>query len=344
MRGNKICICGGGNLGHVIAGFTAARGFEVSVLTGQPDRWNKFITVKRPDNWLPLIGHLARISDQPEEVVAGADIVLLCLPGYAIRSTLLKIKDYLSHGYVHGTAVGSVVSSTGFFFQALEVLPSDVPLFGLQRVPFIARTLEYGHVARLMGYKDSLQVAVENAGTWGREELRQAMERMFNTPTCLMDNYYEVSLSNSNPLLHPARLYDLWSEWEEGQVYTRVPLFYEEWTEQAAQFYLDMDNELQRLLDVLPVRKGCVPTVLDYYKSTDVPSLAQKLRSIEAFKGIPAPMKEAPGGFVPDFQSRYFTEDFPYGLAIVQRLAHEKSVSTPVIDRICQWGKVRNEK
>lgn len=333
----KICICGGGNLGHVIAGFTAARGFEVNVLTSQPERWHKSITVKRPDHWLPLIGQLSCVSSRPEEVVAGADIVLLCLPGYAIRNTLLKIKDHLRQDYVNGTAVGSVVSSTGFFFQAMEVLPPKVPLFGLQRVPFIARTLEYGHVARLMGYKDSLRLAVENAGAGGKEVLRQTMERMFRTPTCLMDNFYEVSLSNSNPLLHPARLYDLWSNWQEGQVYARVPLFYEEWTEQAAQLYLDMDNELQQLLDVLPVRKGSIPSVLKYYESTDVPSLARKLRSIEAFKGIPAPMKETAGGYVPDFQSRYFTEDFPYGLAIVQRLAHEKGVSTPVIDRVCQW-------
>ena len=333
----RICICGGGNLGHAIAGFTAAKGFEVRILTSQPERWQKSLTVERPDHWLPHIGNLSRVSSLPEEVVTDADIVLLCLPGYAIRSTLLKIKDYLRHGCVKGTAVGSVVSSTGFFFQAMEVLPPDIPLFGLQRVPFIARTLEYGHVARIMGYKDSLQVAVEH-GEGRKEELRQTMERMFATPTCLMDNYYEVSLSNSNPLLHPARLYDLWSQWHEGIVYERVPLFYEEWTEQAAQLYLDMDDELQQLLAVLPVSKGSIPTVLHYYESTDVPSLARKLRSIEAFKGIPAPMREVEGGFVPDFHSRYFTEDFPYGLAIVQRLAREKGVSTPVIDRVCQWG------
>jgi hypothetical protein len=44
------------------------------------------------------------------------------------------------------------------------------------------------------------------------------------------------------------------------------------------------------------------------------------------------------GGFVPDFGSRYFTEDFPYGLAIVRRLAQENGVPSPTIDRICEWG------
>ena len=78
--------------------------------------------------------------------------------------------------------------------------------------------------------------------------------------------------------------------------------------------------------------------MLDYYESTDVLSLAHKLRSIEAFKGILAPMKEVMGGYVPDFHSRYFTEDFPYGLAIVHRLIHEKGIPSPTIDTIYDWG------
>ena len=34
----KVCICGGGNLGHVVTGFLAANGdCEVSLLTRHPD-------------------------------------------------------------------------------------------------------------------------------------------------------------------------------------------------------------------------------------------------------------------------------------------------------------------
>ena len=161
---------------------------------------------------------------------------------------------------------------------------------------------------------------------------------MLQTPIQLLGSYYEASLSNSNPLLHPSRLYSLWKDWHEGDIYTRVPFFYEEWTEETAQLYIQMDNELQALLELLPVRKGSIATVLDYYESTDAVSLAKKLRSIKAFKGILSPMKQVEGGYVPDFQSRYFTEDFPYGLAIIHRLTHEKGVSSPTIDMIYDWG------
>ena len=188
----------------------------------------------------------------------------------------------------------------------------------------------------MLGYKESLHVAVEH--TWRKEELRQTVEQMFNTPTRLMNNFYEVSLSNSNPLLHPARLYDLWKDWNESIVYHRVPYFYEEWTEEAAQLYIDMDNELQALIRLLPVNPDSIPSVLNYYESTDASSLAHKLRSIEAFKSIKAPMKPVEGGFAPDFSSRYFTEDFPYGLSIVDRLAKEHRIETPYIDNVFRWG------
>jgi hypothetical protein len=218
----------------------------------------------------------------------------------------------------------------------MELLPSSQPLFGFQRVPFISRIIEYGHKARLMGYKDSLELAIEQSSN--PESLRLVLQQMLRTPIHLLKSHYEVSLSNSNPLLHPSRLYSLWKDWHEGIVYDRIPLFYEEWTEEAAELYINMDNELQALLEQLPVRKGSIATVLDYYESTDAVSLARKLRSIEAFKGILAPMKEVEGGYVPDFHSRYFTEDFPYGLAIVRRLTHEKGVPSPTIDMIYDWG------
>ena len=99
-----------------------------------------------------------------------------------------------------------------------------------------------------------------------------------------------------------------------------------------------MDREFQQLLQVLPVREGSIPTILDYYESTDATSLTRKLRSIQAFKGILAPMKAVEGGFVPDFSSRYFIEDFPYGLRIIQQQARKHQIPVPTIDRVMGWG------
>lgn len=334
----KVTICGGGNLGHVIAAFAAYHGNEVQLLTRHPERWSNDITIDTPEG-KSITGHISCISDNPENVILNTDIILLCLPGYGIADCLRSIAPLLGRGRGRLTpAVGSVVSSTGFFFEALKLLPATTPLFGFQRVPFIARTEQYGHSAHLLGYKPQLHMAVEHMPS--PHNFQEEIAKLFRTDVVLLNSHYEVSLTNSNPLLHPSRLYDLWCDWQEGMVYPRVPLFYEEWTERAAQLYLDMDNELQQLLHVLPVRPGSIPTVLEYYESSDAVSLACKLRSIEAFKGIPAPMQPVANGFVPDFHSRYFTEDFPYGLAIVRRLMHEHQISAPTIECIYQWGSL----
>ena len=326
----RICICGGGNLGHVCAGFLANRGHQISILTTKPERWSQTIEIVAPDGTFE--GKLAHISSQPDEVIPQAEIVLVCLPGFAIHDELIKIKPHISNT----CKVGTVVSSTGFFFEALEMLPASIPIFGFQRVPFISRTIEYGQKAELKGYKDSLHVAIEH--TVAKESLRQELEMLFERPVTLADNFYEVSLSNSNPLLHPSRLYTMWKDWEPGIVYHRNPQFYAEWTCEASSLLIQMDEEFQHLLKVLGLKPGCIPTVLDYYESTDAESLTNKLHDIKAFQGISSPMKEVPNGFIPDFTSRYFTEDFPFGMRFIVETAHTHHVPIPTIEDVYQWG------
>ena len=328
----NICICGGGNLGHVVLGVLAAQPQNrVSLLTNHPQRWADTVTVTDP-NGKQYVGKIAQITNRAEDVIPHSDIVLLCLPGFAIREELEKIRPYLSAT----TAVGSIVSSTGFFFEAQRLLPKEQPLFGFQRVPFISRTTEYGRSAELKGYKPLLNLAIEQ--TADKEALRLTIEQLFHTPTELLQSHYEASLTNSNPLLHPSRLYTLWKDWHEGIVYDKNPYFYADWTLEAAQLYIDMDAEFQTLLRTLPVRSEAIPDVLTYYESHDAASLAHKLRTIPAFQGILSPMKEVEGGFLPDFHSRYFTEDFPFGMRFIIELAQEKGVQTPKMKEVYEWG------
>ena len=130
----------------------------------------------------------------------------------------------------------------------------------------------------------------------------------------------------------------MWKDWTEGVIYSRNPQFYAEWTLEASTLLLQMDEELQQLLPVLGLPKGCIPPILDYYEAADAESLTQKLRSIKAFQGILSPMKAVEGGFVPDFSSRYFTEDFPYGMRFMVETAKQYHAAIPTIWKLYQWG------
>lgn len=326
----KICICGGGSLAHVCAGVLSSQPeVVVNVFTRKPDLWSHRLEVT-DCNGKVYYGQIDVISNNPEEALKDCNMVFLCLPGFAIESTLMSIKPYI------GSAVtGSIVCSTGFFFTAHRVLGENAHLFGFQRVPYIARTTEYGHSANLLGYKTQLAVAVENVEN--KEAFRQLVERIWLTPTKLLASHYEVSLTNSNPILHTGRLYSMWKDWN-GEIYDHNTLFYKEWTDESSQMLIDMDAEFMKLLDVLPVTKGAIPSLLDYYESNDAKSLTRKISSIPAFQNITSPMKEVDGGWIPDFESRYFTEDFPYGLKYIISLAKENNVDCPSLNKVFDWG------
>ena len=336
----RITICGGGSLGHVVAGWLSARNHAiVNILTGRPEKWQSDIVVDTPDE-LILNGKISKISNRAEDIIPESDVVLLCLPGYMIAKQLEAIKPFLKPS----TYVGSVFSSTGFFFEALDILGNEQPLWGFQRVPFISRVNEYGKSAHLLGYKNSHNIAIENVSDSKKVEFAIMLQDWFERPINVLHNYFEASLTNSNPLLHTSRLYTMFGNENEGKTFDRMVYFYEEWTEAAADLYIKMDEEFFKLLNVLPVSEGYLPRVLDYYESHDAKSLAAKLSSIQGFKGITSPMKQTDGGWVADFESRYFTEDFPYGLKYIWQLAHEKGISCPYIDKVYEWGMSKINK
>lgn len=328
----KITICGGGNLGQVIAGYLSAKhGITVDVLTRNPERWKKTLLISTPENEI-LSGKLNTVSDKASETIPGSDIVLLCLPGFAISDELRKIKPYVTGE----TFVGSVFSSTGFFFEAMKIFGYDIPVWGFQRVPFIARLEKYGESANLLGYKKCLAIAVEN--TDRKEEFRSLTEKLFGQPTTLLNNFYEASFTNSNPILHPSRLYSLFRNWSDGDFFDHNILFYGEWTDEASENLIEMDSELFKILDRLPVAPNYLMPILEYYESTDAQSLTRKIRSIESLHNITSPMLHTEQGWIPDFGSRYFKEDFPFGLHYIHAKAHELGVSVPKIDEIYDWG------
>ena len=326
----KICIYGGGSLGLVCAAVFSHQGIDVSLVTKHPENWQNEVEAHDPDGKI-YKGNIKQISSSAEQIVPSCDMVLLCVPGFLIETALHEIKDHLKAGAL----VGSIVSNTGFFIFAHEILAEGTALFGFQRVPYIARAQEYGKKGNLLGYKSQLAVALENVAD--AEAVRVQLENLFLTPVKLLNNFYEASLSNSNPILHTGRMYSMLNGWN-GEPFADRVLFYEDWNDDSSRELVKMDEEFMQLLDKLNVDKKVIPSLLEYYESCDESALTRKLASIQAFKGIYAPMKQVEGGWIPDVESRYFTEDFPFGLRLIYELCVANGVSCPNIEKVYKWG------
>ena len=330
-----ICICGGGALGHTIAGVIAANGYMNVVLqTSSPQKWDGSIELY-DIHGKTFHGKLQLVTDKASEAIPASDLILLCLPGYAIPHKLNEIKPYLNARQY----VGSVVSSTGFFFMAKDLLPTSTKLFGFQRVPFIARVKQPGHSACLLGYKKQLKLGTINLED--NDPLPIWLGQALDCPVRRLNHYLDAALSNSNPILHTTRLYHLFHDYKAGTDYDREFLFYEEWDDATSELLIHCDLEFQRIKQSLPTDANELCPLLEYYESQDAQSLTHKIRSIEAFKGIKAPMLPAdkPGHFVPDLQNRYFTEDFPYGLYILTLIAKQIGINTPYMNQVLAWGR-----
>jgi len=328
-RTKTICICGGGSLGHAIAASISNAGHSVNMLTGHPERWSETVYAYDCHNKI-IEGTINCISADANDVIPLSDIILLCLPGYLIEVVLTKIAPFIRPGQ----QIGSVVCSNGFFWMARSILGKERSLFGFQRVPFICRVKEYGKRVDIKGYKSSLKLAGINNSEI--KELACFFSEVFHTPTIVLSHFLEATLTNSNPILHPARIYAMLAS-ETSDLFEKEFLFYEEWDDKSSEILIACDNEFQKVISKLPIEKKEIPPLLTYYESRDATSLTKKIRSIEAFKGIKMNMTYHEHGFRVDYTNRYFTEDIPYGLLIIKSFAILTGTATPTIDKIIVW-------
>lgn len=330
-----ICICGGGSQGHISAGVISSKGYNVNILTRRPHLWSHdFKTVDLSGK--EYCGRLDIISSDPKDVIPQSDIVLITVPGFAIREEIESIRPYLKEDVI----LGSVFGGSGFFIACQDVIGLEVRAFALQRVPYTGRPLEYGHSGRLKGYKPYLKVGFMNLDESIQESIMDLLTDWYSTPVYKLSHWLEATLSNSNPLLHPCRMYVMFKDWTPDKVYDRIPYMYNtDWDDESSQCWIDCDEELREIMRKLPMNIDEVPSVLNYYGCSSVKELTQKMQSIEPFKTVQAHMIEVPGGYKVDPSVRYFTEDIPFGLMLIKAFGELTNVPTPNIDKVLYWAQ-----
>ncbi|QWP04905.1 NAD/NADP octopine/nopaline dehydrogenase family protein [Akkermansia muciniphila] len=328
-----IGICGGGNLAHAMAGWLGTRGLHVNILTRNPNQWGKSLSTIFP-NGTTHHAPLGHISNHPE-ILKDCNLVLVAVPRFGIREVCHRIKPYL-----HREQGLAIVPGTPEVMEMAEdpSWTSSVSLMGIYKVPLICRTQEYGHSVSILGSRPLNRIWVapgNNAEHWSA-----MLETLFDTPLTHLSSPWPFLLTNSNPLLHPSRCMSLFRHYREGMFYDKQFLFYEEWTEEASELYIQADRELLTLCSCCPgmeIGKDIIP-VLDYYESRNAVELTKKIQSIPAFHGVKAPMTRRKQGWIPDFSSRYFTEDVPLGTKPICCLAEQLNIPVPTLQSFVEWN------
>lgn len=334
----NVLILNAGNLGLAcLAKFSDVDGYSVHLYSSRGSRSNVSSLVLREGEHCLDVSINPYVSDW-EEALSEADIVLLTAPSYMHRAQLSQMQPYLKAG----ASVGALQCAGGFFWIARECLGEEVTLFGFQRPPYTARKSEDASSVAITGCKSVNHIAISTPNPHCAQELSTDLLHLLGTEV-VMCNPVEAMLTNSNPLLHPARLYEIHTRIATVQSgYEVRPLFYEQWGDEASSLYVSMDIELQEIYSVLSKKYGKelnIKPVLDYYGVSSPQALTNKLRSIVAFKGIEAPCRGTENGYILDIESRYFTEDIPFGLMTLKQVAYMLGVETPHIDYVLHWAQ-----
>lgn len=317
----RFLVIGGGNVAHSLAAAIARRE-EVAVLTRRPGDWTN------------------RLNDSPFAVYATndpscaseAEIIFIALPSFAIREMLAKIDPYLHEGQTI-----CLTPANALIPELVEAYAKKgVDVVCLQRVPYIARIEEYGRRVKMSPPRAVHKLFVP------REDMKPTWTALcrehFEGDAAYLHSPLTFIFNNSNPLLHPARLVVLFRDWR-NKTFTRNPLFYAEWTDESSELYIKADEEMHAALKTADATGACeqdYESVLAHYGVSSAAELTVKLHSIEGFKTIVSPMRRLPDStWVPDFSSRYFTEDIA-GTLVIQLIARKMGIQTPVIDFLAE--------
>ncbi len=328
----NVTIVGGGNIGTQFAVHCAEKKHSVTMFTSKPDKFNKSLSIVDGNGNIIHQGELTLATNDAALAFGAADLIFITVPADCMRDFGAIIYPHIRPGVkiclVPGTGGGECV-----FLKCRE---KGAILFGLQRVPSVSRLVSYGQQVCSTGYRSELfAAALPKSETAACCEL---LSSIFDIPCTPLPDYLNLTLTPSNPILHTTRLKTLFSDYTPGVVYSRIPLFYQEWNDETSRLLIACDQEVQQVCAALTdFDLSGVKSLKDHYESQTPEAMTYKISHIPAFQGLASPQVAVDGGYIPDLQSRYFTADFSYGLAILVQIAQMANVEAPNMENTLQW-------
>lgn len=328
----KVAIVGAGNMGLAMTAYMAVHEkAEVTLFTGKTIYSLRLEIVEQSK-----FEHTSsfQTTDDPETAFSAADMIVVTYPAFLRKNFIDKYQRYIKKG----TYLGFVPGYGGAEYSCVDLINRGVNIFGLQRVPYVARAREDGdgETARILSSKKELFVgAIPNNKT---DEAAKIIEYLLDIPVHSLLEYLSITLAPSNPLLHITGLYSVFKDYTAGDHYPAPLKFYEEWNNETSELLFKYDAELQeicRRLEPLDMRE-VVPLPI-YYESPTPEAMTRKLKSIESFKAVMVPLKQLDEGYVPDLSSRMFVEDYPFGVSIIKDFARMLDVKTPTVDLLLDF-------
>lgn len=337
-----LTILGGGNTAFAVAANLALRGHDVTL--GELPEFAAMLAPVEASRAIRLDGvaergaaRLVRLTTDLGEALAENDLLLLIVPAYAHRSFALACAPHLRRGHVLVLMPGTL--GTLEFARILEeagrpVHETGVVLAETDTAPYVCRKLA-PDLAHIWGVVSGLGLGVLPAAETGR--VAAMLEPLFTvdgrertaTAVHTYPHVLACGLSTMNPVVHPPGVLMNAGrvEYSRGEFY-----FYEEGvTPAVCEVIYALDRERRAVgaalgCELLPVDEAF--HAAGFGPKGDLWAAINGSRMLTQLR--------APGAV----QTRWLTEDVPYGLGAWASLGDQLRVETPVMDALVTLGRV----
>ena len=319
-------------MGMCLAGvISRLKNYEVTLLASSPEQFNDTFRIMDDEAQLSYASGKINVTDNVEKAIHNADFIYCTYPAF-LRKKFIETAEM----FIKPTAtLGFIPAYGGAEFYCEKLLRKGVTFFGLQKPPYVCRTKERGKIAGLMSKKKRLLLAaIPNKKAI---EIAALLEDMLQIKTDILPNYMNVTLLPGNPLLHTSGSYYYLKNYKRGDTFPEQIFYYQSWNDDCSKIICDFSDEMMEICRRIPADLSGVQSIQEYYESKDPHALTRKFHSIPSFYPLKLPMIKTAVGYIPDFESRFFVEDIPYGVCMIKALAKLTGVLTPTVDKILFW-------
>jgi opine dehydrogenase len=334
MNDIKIAVLGGGNGGHAMAADLTRKGYEVFFCEAPEFKESFSTTFERQsidyvDEWGEReTVKIAKVTMDFEETVKGARYVMMCVPAIGSHAFFKAIMPYLEDGQTVVKWSGNFSALSFLTMMKRAGLKKDIILAEGHTLPWGCRLVAPATIQIMVWVVKILFSILPAKKT---DTVIKDIEEMY--PVVAVESVLSTTLNNLNPVVHPVG-----TVMNAGWIDTVGKEFY---------FYRDGNT--------LSISRGIKAVYEEYLRVADAVGAWMLQYPEEDFWKKSAIMstfsratfdKEGAAAKISgpaSVKSRYITEDIPYGLVPVSRLARKFNVKTPVIDSVIEMASVINQ-
>jgi opine dehydrogenase len=330
----RIAVLGGGNAAHTMAADLSLKGYEVNMC--EVPEFKESISTVLESKSIDLIDawgekHSAKlnmVTTNFKEALKSVSYIMMPLPAIGAKTIFSSIIPYLEDGQ---TVIKWSANFSALTFAAIlkeKGIKKDIVLAEAQTMPWGCRLAGPG-ITQIMVWTFGILLATLPANNIN--EIIDDVKSMYQVVPA--ENVMATSLNNLNPIVHAVAtvMNAGWIDIKGKDFY----LYRDGNTLSASRGIKRIFEEVSRVADAIGVKMNEYPEEDFWRKSSIMSSYSRAPFDKEgAVMTISGPSS---------VKSRYITEDVPYGLVPIAKLARQFSVATPLIDATIEFASVINE-